>query len=95
MSAEKSRPRCTGTGDAITNRKEKRMPNQHTGYPDMTALGRFNRKYQVDVETGCWEWQAAKDANELLAMDGWSALDGSVTCSGRTTHSDHITTRFT
>ena len=25
MSAEKSRPRCTGTGDAITNRKEKRM----------------------------------------------------------------------
>lgn len=32
---------------------------------------------------------------ELLAMDGWSALDGSVTCSGRTTHSDHITTRFT
>jgi len=28
MRAEKSRPRCTGTGEAITNRKEKRMPTQ-------------------------------------------------------------------
>lgn len=32
---------------------------------------------------------------ELLEMDGWSALDGSVGCAGRTTHSDHIETRFT
>lgn len=26
----------------------------------MTALRRFSQKYEVDVESGCWNWTAAK-----------------------------------
>lgn len=88
MRAEKSPPRCNGTGEAVTNRKEKRMPNQHTGYADMTALGRFNRKYQVDVETGCWEWQAAKDANGYGRF--LSDVTGSMTTAHRWSYIHHV-----
>lgn len=42
MSAEKSRPRCTGTGDAITNRKEKRMHVKDITPELQEAVDRFD-----------------------------------------------------
>jgi hypothetical protein len=37
MTARKSPPRCNGTGEAITNRKEKRMPTQSLTSDDLAA----------------------------------------------------------
>ena len=42
MRAEKSPPRCNGTGEAVTNRKEKRMPTQDITPELQAVVDRFD-----------------------------------------------------
>lgn len=64
MSAEKSRPRCTGTGEAITNRKEKRMPLHLTPDTVGEAIARIEDLLEFHGGTPMWRymWNHTIDA---------------------------------
>ena len=68
MRAEKSPPRCNGTGEAITNRKEKRMHIHLTPDSEGDARARLEDLLEFHGGTPMWRYMWHHSCEPLLQL---------------------------